>query len=84
MSRHRLNQNRGTGNRHQQSGHVHSGHGHPAHGNVSHQHFEHGFRSHGAGSPLPVQQKKFVPRHFPFQPLPPPNGQPPFRFDLSI
>ena len=83
MSRHRLNQNRGTGNRHQQAGHVHSGHGHPAHGNVSHQQAPHGYKSHGAGSPLPVQQKKFVPQHFPFQPLPPPNGQAPFRFDLS-
>jgi acid phosphatase type 7 len=83
MSRHRLNQNRGTGNRHQQAGHVQSGHGHPAHGNVSHQQVPQGYKSHGAGSPLPVQNKKFVPQHFPFQPLPPPNGQPPFRFDLS-
>jgi len=83
MSRHRLNHNRGAGNRHQQAGHVQSGHGYPAHGNVSHQHVQQEFRSHGTGSPLPVQQKKFVPQHFPFQPLPPPNGQSPFRFDLS-
>jgi hypothetical protein len=83
MSRHRLNQNRSTSNRHQQAGHVHSGHGYPAHGNVSQQQIQPGFQSHGAGSPLPVQQKKFVPQHFPFQPLPTPNGQPPFRFDLS-
>jgi hypothetical protein len=62
---------------------VQSGHGYPAHGNVSHQHVQQEFRSHGTGSPLPVQQKKFVPQHFPFQPLPPPNGQSPFRFDLS-
>jgi calcineurin-like phosphoesterase family protein len=83
MSRHRLSHNRGTGNRHQQTGHVHSGHGAPAHGNLSHQQKNQGFKSHAAGSPLPVQQRRFVPQHFPFQPLPPPNGQPPFRFDLS-
>ena len=83
MSRHRLNHNRGTGNRHQQPGHVHSGHGTPAHGNLSHQQKHQGYTSHAAGSPLPVQQRRFVPQHFPFQPLPPPNGQPPFRFDLS-
>jgi acid phosphatase type 7 len=83
MSRHRLNHNRGTGNRHQQPGHVHSGHGTPAHGNLSQQQKHQGYTSHAAGSPLPVQQRRFVPQHFPFQPLPPPNGQPPFRFDLS-
>ncbi len=82
MSRHRLNHNRGTGNRHQTKGHVHAGHGHPAHGNLSH-HQAHGHRSHGAGSPLPVQHKKFVPQHFPFQPLPTPNGAPPFHYDLA-
>jgi acid phosphatase type 7 len=32
---------------------------------------------------LPVQSTHFVAPHFPFQPLPAPNGQPPFRFDLS-
>jgi calcineurin-like phosphoesterase family protein len=83
MSRHRLNNNRGTGNRHQQAGHVQSGHSASGHGNASHEQVPHGFKSHGSGSPLPVQQKKFVPQHFPFQPLPPPNGQAPFRFDLS-
>jgi hypothetical protein len=30
-----------------------------------------------------VQQKSFVPPHFPFQPLPPPNGEAPFRYDLA-
>jgi len=25
----------------------------------------------------------FTPPHYPFQPLPPPNGQPPYRFDLA-
>jgi hypothetical protein len=83
MSRHRLNPNRAAGNRHQQAGHVQSTHGQPGHGNASHQQLPPGFRSHGAGSPLPVQHKQFVPQHFPFQPLPPPNGEPPFRFDLS-
>jgi acid phosphatase type 7 len=42
-----------------------------------------GLKSHAATSKLQVQSRKFVPQHFPFQPLPPPNGQPPFRFDLS-
>jgi hypothetical protein len=32
---------------------------------------------------MPVQNARFVPQHFPFQPLPPPNGAPPFRFDLG-
>lgn len=41
------------------------------------------FKSHATASPLPVQSKHFVLPHFPFQPLPPPNGQPPFHFDLS-
>ena len=63
-------------------GHVPAGHGQPAHGNLSH-HLAHGHKSHGAGSPIPVQNRTFVPQHFPFQPLPPPNGAPPFRFDLS-
>ena len=83
MSRHHLNQNRGTGNRHQQAGLAQSVHGHPSHGNVSRQQVPHRYKSHGTGSPLPVQQAKLVPQHFPFQPLPPPNGQSPFRFDLS-
>jgi hypothetical protein len=83
MSRHRLADNRGTSNRHQTEGHVPSGHGHPAHTNGSHRQAPQGYQSHGAGSKLPVQQKKFVPQHFPFQPLPPPNGQPPFRYDLA-
>jgi acid phosphatase type 7 len=32
---------------------------------------------------MPVQSKHFVDPHFPFQPLPPPLGKPPFHFDLS-
>ena len=39
--------------------------------------------SRAANSPLQVQSKHFVDPHFPFQPLPPPLGKPPFRFDLS-
>ena len=39
--------------------------------------------SHAAHALLPVQSRYFVAPHFPFQPLPPPNGAPPFRFDLS-
>ena len=82
MSRYRLNHGRGAGNRHQLPGHAPSTHGKPAHGNAGHQKTKH-FTSHGAGSPLPVQNATFVPQHFPFQPLPTPNGSPPFRFDLS-
>ena len=41
------------------------------------------FQSHAAAAALPVQTAAFVPQHFPFQPLPPPLGKPPFRFDLS-
>jgi hypothetical protein len=39
--------------------------------------------SHAAGSAFPVQSRTFVPPHFPFQPLPVPNGPAPYRFDLS-
>ena len=83
MSRHQLSHNRGAGNRHQQPGHVVVGHGNPAHGNLSHHAIPSGHKSHATGSPIPVQNKTFVPQHFPFQPLPAPNGQSPFRFALS-
>jgi hypothetical protein len=39
--------------------------------------------SRGRGGALPVQSVGFVDPHFPFQPLPPPNGAPPFRYDLG-
>lgn len=39
--------------------------------------------SHAAGAKLPVQSTHFVAPHFPFQPLPTPNGSVPYRFDLS-
>lgn len=44
-----------------------------------------GFASHAAGSPLRVQNdpQSFTPPHHPFQPLPSPRGQPPYRFDLG-
>jgi acid phosphatase type 7 len=32
---------------------------------------------------FPVQAARFVDPHYPFQPLPPPNGPAPYRFDLS-
>jgi len=83
MSRHRLSHNRGAGNRHQQPGHAQPGHGPQGHGNQSHASIPHAAKSHGTGSPLPVQNKKFVPQHFGFQPLPEPSGKPPFRFDLT-
>src|SRR5579871_3573262 len=35
------------------------------------------------GTAFPTQASGFQAPNFPFQPLPPPNGQPPFRFDLS-
>ncbi|WP_144161520.1 metallophosphoesterase family protein [Paraburkholderia sp. BCC1885] len=41
------------------------------------------FTSHAAGSPLAVQSAQWVDPHFPFQPLPTPNGSPPYRFDLA-
>ncbi len=40
-------------------------------------------QSHATNSVLAVQSTHFVAPHFPFQPLPPPLGKPPFRFDLS-
>ncbi len=83
MSRYRFTHNRGAGNRHQQPDYPSAGHGHPAYGNLSLQQTPPGFRSLAAGSPMPVQNRKFVPQHFPFQPLPPPNGAAPFHFDLA-
>jgi acid phosphatase type 7 len=41
------------------------------------------FKSHATNSTLPVQSAQFVAPHYPFQPLPPPLGKPPYRFDLS-
>lgn len=42
-----------------------------------------GGTSHAANAKLPVQSHGFSLPHFPFQPLPTPNGKPPFHFDLS-
>jgi acid phosphatase type 7 len=44
-----------------------------------------GFASHAIGSPLRVQSAPAAISlpHYPFQPLPTPRGQPPYRFDLS-
>jgi hypothetical protein len=39
--------------------------------------------SRGQGGAIPVQSSQFVDPHFPFQPLPKPNGLPPYRFDLG-
>jgi hypothetical protein len=36
-----------------------------------------------SGAKLQVRAKGFQDPHFPFQPLPPPNGKAPYRFDLS-
>src|SRR5208282_3133216 len=68
MSKHDLAKGRGAGNRHPNA---------PAQPHAG------GFKSHAGGSQLQVQSRGFVPQHFPFQPLPPPNGELPFRFDLS-
>jgi acid phosphatase type 7 len=46
-------------------------------------HTTHSYKSHATDAKLQVQSKHFVEPHFPFQPLPPPNGKPPFHFDLS-
>jgi hypothetical protein len=69
MTRHILAPGRGAGNRHHQR-HA----AEPAGG---------GFTSHATGAKIPVQAKKFVAPHYPFQPLPTPLGAPPFRFDLG-
>lgn len=69
MTKHMLAQGRGAGNR-RQYGSA------PAQGTQS-------YKSHAANAKLPVQSTHFVAPHFPFQPLPPPLGKPPFRFDLS-
>jgi acid phosphatase type 7 len=39
--------------------------------------------SHTVNAIMPVQTSRFVAPHFPFQPLPSPNGPPPYHFDLS-
>ncbi len=38
---------------------------------------------HATGSPLKVQSSGYQLPHYPFQPLPPPNGKAPYRYDLS-
>jgi hypothetical protein len=43
----------------------------------------HQHKSHATGSKIPVQHPGFVDPHYPFQPLPTPNGPAPYRFDLS-
>jgi acid phosphatase type 7 len=73
MSRHAFTRGRGAGNRPSGS---HTSSAHPTHPAPAHV-------SHATGAKLPVQSTHFVAPHFPFQPLPAPNGQPPFRFDLS-
>jgi hypothetical protein len=67
MSRHVLAHGRGAGNRRPAGGAAVAG----------------AYHSHATGSKLPVQAQSFVAPHFPFQPLPQPNGTPPFRFDLG-
>jgi acid phosphatase type 7 len=68
MSAHVLNRGRGADNRHQLAPATNAATGH---------------RSHATDATLQVQSRAFVPQHFGFQPLPTPNGNPPFRFDLS-
>jgi calcineurin-like phosphoesterase family protein len=68
MSRHILAPGRGAGNRQHRQSTA------PA---VA------GFTSHADGARIPVQSKKFVDPHYPFQPLPRPLGAAPYRFDLS-
>jgi hypothetical protein len=73
MSVHKFSRGRGGGNRqHQASNHPASS---PKKAAAP--------KSHAANSTLQVQSAGFVAPHFPFQPLPTPNGPPPYRFDLS-
>jgi acid phosphatase type 7 len=72
MSKHKLAKGRGAGNRRT----FPSAPSSAAHAASS-------FKSHAEGSKMPVQSKHFVDPHYPFQPLPPPLGKPPFRFDLT-
>ena len=69
MSKHAPAHGRSAGNRHRHASGSHA---------TAHAH-----KSHAAQSKLQVQSKHFVAPHFPFQPLPPPNSKPPFRFDLT-
>ncbi|HXC08747.1 MAG TPA: metallophosphoesterase [Steroidobacteraceae bacterium] len=68
MSAHKFSRGRGAGNRPQQASQVKK----PA-----------ALKSHAANSTLQVQSAELVLPHYPFQPLPTPNGPPPYRFDLS-
>lgn len=70
MSKHVLAHGRGAGNRRKYVAATAS-------------HEASGYKSHADNSKMPVQSKHFVDPHFPFQPLPPPLGKPPFRFDLG-
>ncbi len=74
MSRHALVHGRQTSHRRHPAQHGHHTH---------HKTNEPNPGSHATGSQLPVQSHTFVDPHFPFQPLPTPTGQAPFRFDLS-
>jgi hypothetical protein len=83
MSRHRLHQGRGAGNRQQTAPHADPVLKTPGYDNASVTALPHNRQSHSTGSSLTVQNKSFVPQHFPFQPLPAANGPAPYRFDLS-
>jgi hypothetical protein len=73
MSKHALAHGRSAGNRHHHASHPHSA-APPA---------AHAHKSYVTNAKPQVQSKHFVDPHFPFQPLPPPNGTAPFRFDLA-
>jgi len=75
MSKHAFTQGRSAGNRRTAS--------HPSQAVPEHPSLAAAPKSHAAGSKMPVQSAHFVDPHFPFQPLPTPNGPAPYRFDLS-
>jgi hypothetical protein len=74
MSKHKLAKGRGAGNRRTFPSTA-SASSSAAHASS--------YKSHAEGAKMPVQSKHFVDPHFPFQPLPKPLGEPPFRFDLN-
>jgi hypothetical protein len=78
MSQHAFSHGRGAGNRRHAPAHPAGSSHTPSQSAPSHAH-----PSHASGASFPVQGAHFVAPHFPFQPLPAPNGPAPYRFDLT-
>jgi hypothetical protein len=79
VSTHTFKNGRGSSNRHTPAAAATT----PAHPSAAHPPPSHAASSHARNAKIPVQSTKFVDPHFPFQPLPEPNGNAPYRFDLS-